>query len=439
MSQVRNFPFVKWVQYTGKIDVSSSVSKKVKTEPIQFDYGNAATQINQIKGSRLHNFGFTGKDIHIGVLDAGFMNVNTNPGFDSLRMQGRLLGTKDIIFNGNNVFAEDAHGAYVLSIMAGNLPGQYLGTAPHASYWLIRTEYAPTEYLSEVDFWVSGIEFADSVGVDIVNSSLGYTFFDDPTMSFTYADMNGKVSRASRAATIASAKGIVVCNSAGNDGNKTWKYIGSPADAENIIAVGAVTSMGNPSDFTSYGPSSDNRVKPDVSAMGTSTAIINLTGGVSTGNGTSFSSPVIAGMLACLLQRYKGSVPSLIIEDLIGALKRSCHLYQNPSELLGYGIPNFESAEHFLPVFDAVKLVPEVNDKLAKIEVTNNDIKIVKSIETANSNLEIRIYNSIGKLVFSNRLSDKTNNYSYPKIGKRYLCRLHFGKWRKSNSKNLID
>ena len=211
MSLVRALPFVKRVQYTGKIDVDSPVSpRRSKNETTTSEYGSATTQINQLNGKYLHNLGFRGKDIVIGVIDAGFTNVNVNSAFDSLRIQGRLLGTKDIINPNSNIYAEDTHGAMVLSTMTGNLAGQFLGTAPDASYWLIRTEYGPTEYLVETDFWCSGIEFADSVGVDVVNSSLGYSTFDDTKMNFSYADMNGKVSRASIAANLASKKGIIV-------------------------------------------------------------------------------------------------------------------------------------------------------------------------------------------------------------------------------------
>jgi serine protease AprX len=360
MSLIRALPFITKVQYTGMRAAALPVSKKMKAETTTFNYGTAATQINQVNGAYLHNSGYTGKNIVVGVLDAGFNNANVNPAFDSLRLQGRLLGTKDFAEPGSNVYTLDSHGAFVLSIMTGNLPGQFLGVAPHASFWLIRTEYAPTEYLVETDFWTSGIEFADSVGVDVVNSSLGYTEFDDPSMNFTYADMNGKVSRASRAANIASKKGIIVCNSAGNDGNKAWHYIGSPADADGILAVGATTSTGEPSYFTSYGPSSDNRIKPDVSAMGASTAFVNTNGVPLTGNGTSFSSPVMAGMIACLLQGYKEQNMPHSVEDIRTAVIHSANLFNNPTALLGYGIPDFEYALRF-PLFDSLKKVNSSN------------------------------------------------------------------------------
>lgn len=369
VSQIRALPFVKWAKYTGQMNSAAlPAPRKAKFGSETYNYGTSATQINQLNGSTLHNAGYTGKGIHIAVLDAGFNNVNTNPAFDSLRMQGRLLGTKDFAEPNSNIYALDAHGANVLSIMTGNLPGQYLGSAPHASYWLLRTEYAPSEYLMELDFWVSAIEFADSAGVDVVNSSLGYTTFDDAAMNFTYADMNGKTARASIAASMAAQKGIVVCNSAGNDGNKAWKYIGSPADAEGIFTIGSNMSTGAASYFTSFGPSSDGRTKPEISGMGTSTAIISTSGVTSTGNGTSYSSPLVCGMLACLLQCTKEKNPAMSLNAFRQVVIENSNLYNAPTTQLGYGITNFQQAMSTVTSFTqtkdsrtniAVKYIPE--------------------------------------------------------------------------------
>lgn len=369
VSQIRSLPFVKWVKYSGQMNSTAlTAPRKAKFGSETYNYGTSATQINQLNGSTLHNAGYTGKGIHIAVLDAGFNNVNVNPGFDSLRIQGRLLGTKDFAEPNSNIYSLDSHGANVLSIMTGNLAGQYLGSAPHASYWLLRTEYAPSEYLMELDFWVSAIEFADSAGVDMVNSSLGYTTFDDASMNFTYADMNGKTARASIAASMAAQKGIVVCNSAGNDGNKAWKYIGSPADAEGIFTIGSNMSTGAASYFTSFGPSSDGRTKPEISGMGSSTAIINTSGLTSTGNGTSYSSPLVCGMLACLLQYTKEKNPAMSLNVFRQVVIENSNLYNAPTTQLGYGITNFQQAMSTVTSFTqtkdsrtniAVKYIPE--------------------------------------------------------------------------------
>ncbi len=385
MKQIRSLPFVKWVQYTGKRDVALPVSAKTKAETTTLNYGSAATQENQINGSYFHNAGYTGKGTDIGVLDAGFTNVNTNHAFDSLRLQGRLLGTKDIAEPNSNVYSLDEHGANVLSIMTGNLPGKYLGTAPESSFWLIRTEYAPTEYLVETDFWTSGIEFADSVGVDVVNSSLVYTEFDDSSMDFSYNDMNGKVSRASRAAYLASKKGIIVCNSAGNYGSSLWQYLGSPADADGIITVGAVTSTGSSSDFSSYGSSSDGRIKPEICALGTSTAYINKKGLVSTGNCTSYATPLISGTMACLVQALKETNSHFDIESIRTLLIQSSNLYHNPTDQLGYGIPDFDKVLKYLNFYDSKKTETssfepyyDAHNKIIRITLFNNSIAIEK-------------------------------------------------------------
>ena len=394
MKQVRALPFVKWVQYTGKRDVALPVTAKMKAETITLNYGSAAMQENQINGSNFHNAGYTGKGIVIGVLDAGFINVNVNHAFDSLRLQGRLLGVKDIAEPNSNIYSLDEHGANVLSIMTGNLPGKYLGTAPKSSFWLIRTEYAPTEYLVETDFWTSGIEFADSVGVDVVNSSLAYTEFDDPSMDFTYNDMNGKVSHASRAANLASKKGIIICNSAGNYGSSMWQYLGSPADADGIITVGAVTATGSPSDFSSYGPSSDGRVKPEICALGTSNAYVNKNESVSTGNGTSYSSPVIAGTVACLVQALKETNSHFDVESIRTLLIQSANAYHNPTDQLGYGIPDFDKVLKYLNFYDSKKseaarfeLYYDVHDKTIHIVMFQNS-EITEKI--------VRIYSITG-------------------------------------------
>ncbi len=409
MSQVRALPFVKWVQYTGLINVAAPVSKKMKSQTNVLNYGTATTQINQVNGAYLHNLGYTGKDIQIGVLDAGFNNVNINPGFDSLRLSGRLLGTKDIAEPNSNIYTLDTHGANVLSIMTGNLPNQYLGTAPHASFWLIRTEYAPTEYLVETDFWCSGIEFADSVGVDIVNSSLGYTTYDDKTMNFTYADMNGLVSRASRAAKMAADKGIIVCNSAGNEGNKTWKYIGSPADADKILSIGSVTSTGVASSFTSFGPASDGRIKPDVSAMGSSTALISVAGTLVTGSGTSYSSPLMAGMMACFLQYIKANRTIYYIEDIIQSVIRSSHLYGYPDSRIGNGIPNFQVATASLPTYDGFFGVE--SDRISLLLDNSNKLLRLELMDTLYLNGQIRIFNVAGQLLINSNIKNDNNSF----------------------------
>lgn len=340
---IRQLPFVRHVQFTGLRTVPTQLPSRLKYSFDAASYGSALAQINQLKGTVVHQQGFRGRGILIAVLDAGFRNVDTNPGFDSLRLSKRLTGSMSVIDPSTDVYREDSHGALVLSAMAGNLPGKYTGTAPDASYYLLQTEYVPTEYLVETDFWVRGAEIADSVGADIINSSLGYTDFDDPGMNFSYADMNGKVARSSIAAELAAKKGIIVCNSAGNSGTLAWKFLSSPADAHSVISVGSVDLAGNSSSFSSYGPSSDDRIKPEVSANGYRTALIDTGGAVVNGNGTSFSSPLIAGMAACYLQQLREQNTRFTVDQFISALLRSSSLYATPHPQAGYGIPDFSA------------------------------------------------------------------------------------------------
>ena len=407
ISQVRGLACVQFVQYTGKLIGPVLAPQGKSSVQSSFTYGIAAGQINQLNGTALHNEGYRGKGIQVGIIDAGFMSVNVNPGFDSLRLQGRLLGTKDIINPTSNIYAEDTHGAMVLSTMAGNLPGVFLGTAPDASYWLIRTEYAATENKVETDFWCTGIEFADSVGVDVVTSSLGYSLFDDPSMNFTYADMNGKVSRASRAANLASKKGIVVLVAAGNEGSAGWHYISSPSDADGIITVGAVTLAGTSSGFSSFGPSSDGRVKPEVCATGTTSALIGTSGTGTYGNGTSFATPIMAGMVTCLLQRYKAIDSQINIPAFLNSIFKSGSLYSNPTAQMGYGIPDFVKAEQNLKIFDSIRQIEKFTVNIG-YNSTSKSISILFLDGRNPTNTSVRIYSMTGSLLVDRPLKEST-------------------------------
>jgi serine protease AprX len=305
-----------------------------------FNYGMGFSQATMIGVDYLHALGYSGEGMVIAVLDAGFYNVNALAVFDSLIDAGRILGTKDFVNPGGDVFTQSTHGMAVLSIMGGNLPGQLVGTAPHASYWLLRSEDGATEFRIEEDNWVAAAEFADSVGADVINSSLGYTEFYDPSQNYTYADMNGITARVTQGADMAFSKGILVVNSAGNSGNSPWRYIGAPADGINVLSIGAVDENAQIASFSSHGPSYDGRVKPNVSAQGQNTAVVTGSGNITTGNGTSFSSPVIAGAVACLWQAN----PTLTNTQIKFFIEQSAHLYPLWDTLYGYGIPNFAAA-----------------------------------------------------------------------------------------------
>lgn len=323
-------------------------------------YGNARLQIEMLNGVKLHNMGFQGQGVIVAVLDAGFYNADQMPFFDSLRNSGRLLGTHDFVQGGTSVFEDNSHGLSVLSTMAGYIPGVFVGTAPKASYWLLRTEDADSENLIEEDNWVRGAEFADSVGAQIINSSLGYTVFDDTTASHVYSDLDGNTTRITIGADIAASKGILVINSAGNSGADSWRYVGAPADGDSVLSIGAVDADRNFASFSSLGPTSDGRIKPNVAAMGELSWVITSSGMPGKSNGTSFSSPILAGMAACLWQAH----PEAKSMEVFKAIEQSADQFATPDEEKGFGIPDFLKAHSIL---SQLKLNKEVQDSLVNV------------------------------------------------------------------------
>jgi hypothetical protein len=263
-----------------------------------------------------------------------------NPVFDSLRAYNQILGTRDFVNPGGNVYLEHYHGAAVLSTMGGNAPGQLIGTAPKASYWLIRTEDANTENIVEEYNWVVGAEMADSVGADVINSSLGYTTFDNGWMNHTCADMNGYTNPSSRGANIAASKGIAISIAAGNEGGSSWKCVSSPSDALDALSIAAVDETGAYAGFSSTGTVNGNYVKPNTAALGSGAYVCYPGGSFGYGSGTSYASPINAGMMACLLQAR----PNLRQDSLRRVIEESASQYTHPDSLLGYGIPNYSFA-----------------------------------------------------------------------------------------------
>lgn len=308
------------------------------------DYGYSLAQTFLNRAQWLHRLGAHGEGMVVCVLDAGFKNADDIPHFEAMRKEGRLLGTKNLVFPGRSVFISGSHGTMALSCIGGYLESEMLGTAPKASFYLAKTEDERSENKIEEDNWVAGIEWADSLGCDVINSSLGYSKFDNKLQSYTYQDMNGHVSRASIAADIAASKGILVCVSAGNEGNDKWHYITAPADAENIITVGATAVTGAPANFSSHGPTSDNRVKPDAAAVGFNTVLANAEGETDIASGTSFSSPLLCGMVTCLWQLC----PEKSVSEVINAVRAAGHISQNPNDKYGYGVTNFLAAYNYL-------------------------------------------------------------------------------------------
>jgi subtilisin family serine protease len=300
-------------------------------------YGTAAQQIRMLQGHRLHDIGLRGEGMMIAVLDGGFKNADKIPACQHIDIRG----WRDFVTPASpSIFSETDHGTRVLTTMAVNVPYYYIGTAPKASYWLLRSEDQQTEQEVEEDYWTMAAEFADSVGCDLINSSLGYTEYDHPQMNYRQWQLDGRTAFVSRSASMLASKGIILCNSAGNSGMNAWKKITVPADATDILTIGAVNRQGQNAAFASVGPSHDNRVKPDVAALGSPVALISGRGTLVHDMGTSFSTPIVCGIVACLWQGLPGKTAREIME----LVRRSASQADDPDNILGYGIPDFWQA-----------------------------------------------------------------------------------------------
>lgn len=342
VDKLKNLTIVDSVKWVWKGSLKKTVEPEATerlspTEaPLQNKYGSAAGQIKMLNGIKLHEAGFRGEGMRVAVIDAGFMNVDRITAFDSLK----LIGTHNVVFPGQSVFAGDDHGTKVLSCMAADLPGYMVGTAPRASYLLIKSEDSESEYPIEEDYWTAAVEYADSVGVDVISSSLGYFAYDADELSYCRSDLDGRTAMISRAANLAARKGMLVFCSAGNEGNGDWEKITFPSDADRIFTVGAIDVDRVRSNFSSLGFTADGRVKPDAVALGSGCCVIEPSGEVCYANGTSFATPVLAGMGVCLWQ----ALPWLDNLGMIDLLHRYSDKYKHPDVESGYGIPDIYKA-----------------------------------------------------------------------------------------------
>jgi len=370
---------------------------------ITYDYGQAQNQMEMFKAHKLHELDFTGSGITIAVIDAGFPNVDTNAGFDKIRTNGQILGGYDFVNNSPNFYTGNSHGSNVLSFIAGYYDGatKYIGSAPEASFYLYISEDATPETPAEETYWVMAAEQADYVGVDIINTSLGYTTFDESKYNYDYTtDLDGSTSFITRGAEIAYTKGMVVINAAGNSGgNAAWGgRVGVPADGPNVFTIGAVNSAGNYASFSSKGPTSDNRLKPDVCVQGQGASYVNTSGTVSAGNGTSYSSPLLAGGVACLWQALPGKTNAEIIQYV----KESSSIYATPNYELGYGIPNLELARSLsvneLELNENISIYPNPATDKIKVDLPKNMNKV-----------SVMVFNVLGKRTITQEVNETDN------------------------------
>lgn len=355
INSLKSFSFVEKIDFankalnlTGKkIGVSKieAVNKQLET-PVDFAYGNSGNQIQMLRGDVLHQQNYTGSGKIIAVMDAGFPGVNTAQPFQRLRDNNQIFGGYDFVSRSTNFYTGDSHGTMVLSSMGGYKEKALVGTAPDASYYLFRTEDASSENPVEESYWVEAAEKADSLGVDVINTSLGYFEFDKRAYNHTYNEMDGKTAFMTRGAEIAFSRGMIVVVSAGNEGATANPHIAVPADGISVLTVGAVNATKTVTGFSSIGPSFDGRIKPDVMAQGQTVVLSDAVGNIVTANGTSFSSPITAGLVACLWQAF----PNKTNREIKDLAVKSADRFTVPNNQYGYGIPDFSL---MLPKVDA--------------------------------------------------------------------------------------
>ena len=418
----KNLNTTRSVQHQNKFEIEETLT--------DFNYGNALNQIEMFNGDELHIEDYSGDGMTVAVLDAGFPNVHNLTSFQRLREAGNILGTYDFVGRDNDVYTNttSSHGTLVLSDMAGYVQDQFVGTAPDASYYLFITEDAPNENPIEESFWVEAAERADSLGVNVINTSLGYTTFDNPNYNYSTSDMDGNTAFISRGANIAFEKGMLLVNSAGNSGNGSWGIVGAPADASGVLSVGAVDPNGDYASFSSRGDSTQTSQKPDVVAQGQSSYVITQNDIITTANGTSFSSPILAGGVTCLWQ----ALPSLTNAQIMQLVRESASQYNNPDNFLGYGIPDLQVALNTgLSLVD--NEVQELDLRIYPNPVSDEIYLGVPDDEK----VSINIFDILGKLVVESYFDSIKNNVNVSTLSKGiYIAKLQSG--NKSNTIKLI-
>jgi serine protease AprX len=340
---IENLSFVKEVRFVApnaKLQTARKSQPKFPEITQHVLAENSTLQLSMLGLDQLHALGYEGNDMLIGVFDAGYIGVNSTAPFAHINP----IWEFDYVSNTANVYQYHTHGTSVLSVMAAVIDGVFKGGSVRSTYQLYVTEDVDSEYTIEEFNWLFAAEHADSAGVSIINSSLGYYDFDDPTMNYAKSDMDGKTTIISKAASMAADRGIVVVVSAGNEGNNAWQTIVAPADVEHVLTIGGITESGNRVSSSSYGPTADGRIKPDVVALGGSTSIVNAAGELSTLSGTSLAAPLITSLVACIWQRY----PYLTAKQIMEAVRESGSLAADPSRYLGYGIPFSERIKNYI-------------------------------------------------------------------------------------------
>ena len=409
INNLLNLEFVTQVEFADKdLNFNKPVGNsldKFEIENLQqrvnYNYGDAANQTEMLSVDYLHENDFTGEGMVVAYMDNGFPGVMTNPAYEDLRNEGRLLGGYDFVARSESFEGTGSHGASTFSDAAAFLDGEFVGTAPSASYYLFVTEDGNSETPLEEALWVEALERADSLGVDVVNTSLGYQDFDDSDYDHSYQDLDGQTTIGARGANHAFDKGMILVTSAGNDGGG-FTFVGTPGDSPGMLTIGAVDSNGNYASFSSIGPTVDGRIKPDVMAQGEFAAIVDRFGDVTFSNGTSFSSPIMAGSVASFWQ-VRPQTPN---NEVMQIIRESASMYDNPSDQMGYGIPNFQDAYNALIQLSIEDEMLQENFALYPNPVTT-DVNI--SFPENYSEATFIIYNVLGEQVKQARISRNNN------------------------------
>ena len=403
---LKALPYVRDVDYLAPSGVVSRLETSKSNKRAKISASDSLFQNDILDIGTMHSSGFQGEGMLIGVLDGGFQGVNEIEAFETMRNDGRIHFTYDFVRRSDDVYGNSDHGTKVLSLMAADWPEQsFVGTAPKANYVLLVTENTSSEYRIEEYYWLIGAEKADSIGVDIINASLGYNLFDDPSMDYQPKDMDGSTAVISQAAQLASEKGMLVVTSAGNEGSDVWQTVTAPGDVIDGLAVGSIQYNYRKSIFSSTGPSWDQRVKPDLVALGSGAFLVNGSGKLVTGSGTSFSAPQVAGLAAAFWQAY----PNLTVKEVLEAFRSSSDQYRNPDNDLGYGIPsftalfNFEEAKSRDKMF-AVYPNPLIQDGWLRIRVTD---------PVENPEVKVSLMDSSGKLIQEDSVPVTWNSNEY--------------------------
>jgi serine protease AprX len=408
--QVEALPFVFQVKSLPSVPLEKiSIHKGTQSEEgmVSNDfYGPSFRQTEMLNGHLLHQLGLNGKGMDIAVFDGGFRFTNVLPAMAHLFEEGRIVETHDFLnFTSPNVFDASTHGTMVLSHMAGIMQDSLYGTAVEANYYLFQTEDVYREVRLEEDTWVQAAEWADSIGIDVINSSLGYSLFDEDYMNYVPSEMNGMTTRISQAAEICALKGTLVVNSAGNSGDDDWRVITAPSDAEHVLCVGAVDLNGVHAPFSGYHPPGLNDIKPNIVAMGRQTVFAASDSTIARGNGTSFSSPIIAGMAATLWQAF----PTATNMEIFKAIEESASLYSAPNDSMGHGIPDFWKA--FVRLSNDIYRQPNERSVLVFPQPSDGQFEVRVEGNFPNTNNYHYLYDSSGRSV---KYYKWNYNYSEP-------------------------